>query len=194
MNAGAPVRLSDSSDKNQSSRHSPCAVHLELWQKLDCESSQKLSSSRIKPRLGSFDQRYRSYGMGAKILGSSDSLLPKHCWAFVQGAIDALTHLYPFKRSKSQACPSRKRRGWFPITPFATGSGNGAGRLSNLTQCLTCSDAYAYFEKHRVLPDGITHRTQRCIAAAAGADKCRRYHGAKLSIAANTRHILSTLT
>lgn len=52
-------------------------------------------------------------------------------------------------------CPDCKGRGWFLIHPFATGGSNGAGGLSNMTQCQTCKRAHAVFEMTKHLPANI---------------------------------------
>ena len=51
-----------------------------------------------------------------------------------------------------KSCPDCNGRGWFLINPFATGGTDGAGGLGNKTQCLTCADAYAFFNAHGCLP------------------------------------------
>lgn len=54
-------------------------------------------------------------------------------------------------------CPSCNGRGWFLINPFATGGRNGLGGIGNMTQCVTCLDTHAYFQKNGKLPDGIPY-------------------------------------
>lgn len=49
------------------------------------------------------------------------------------------------------SCPDCLGRGYFFINPFATGS-NGFGGPRNLSQCLTCLDAHAYWQEHGSLP------------------------------------------
>lgn len=53
---------------------------------------------------------------------------------------------------KFKNCPDCDGRGWFLINPFATGGRDGSGGLGNKTQCLTCADAYAFFNAHGCLP------------------------------------------
>ena len=51
-----------------------------------------------------------------------------------------------------RTCPACAGRGWFLINPFATGGSNGAGGLSNMTQCEQCLRSYEYYQQHGVLP------------------------------------------
>lgn len=55
-----------------------------------------------------------------------------------------------------QSCPDCGGRGWFLINPFSVGGPNGAGGIENLTQCLTCLDAHAYWQLHGQLPPELS--------------------------------------
>jgi hypothetical protein len=49
------------------------------------------------------------------------------------------------------SCPDCQGRGWFLINPFEFRPAP-AGGIGNMTQCLTCLDAHAYWQEHGHLP------------------------------------------
>ena len=67
-------------------------------------------------------------------------------------AVDPVPFRWDDLAVRLKGCPDCDGRGWFLIRPFATGSTNGLGGLGNMTQCLTCLDAHAYFNTHGTLP------------------------------------------
>jgi hypothetical protein len=71
-----------------------------------------------------------------------------------------------------EGCPSCEGRGWFLINPFATGGTNGAGGIGNMTPCLTCIDAKAYWDAHGELPPNLVAAiATKKAAKAAKAQK-----------------------
>jgi hypothetical protein len=52
-------------------------------------------------------------------------------------------------------CPDCGGRGYFLISPFATGGSNGAGGMRNMCQCQTCADSKAYYLTYGELPPSV---------------------------------------
>lgn len=52
-------------------------------------------------------------------------------------------------------CPKCEGRGWFLIQPFMTGGTNGAGGISNMTQCQACVVALEYYASHNNSMEGF---------------------------------------
>lgn len=58
-------------------------------------------------------------------------------------------------------CPDCGGRGYYLITPFATGGSNGAGGLRNMCQCQTCADSKAYYLEYGELPPSVVVDMER---------------------------------